>query len=52
VPVLVRLRRLREALSPLGGRPTPTRQLTGRLEHAVDAGGTDGDDVGIDHHVG
>src|SRR3954471_19024268 len=27
------------------------RQLASRLEHAVDAGGADGHDVGVEHHV-
>jgi hypothetical protein len=50
VPVLVRPRRLLEALAlerRLGGVPT---HQAGVAEHAVDAGGADRDDVGVQHH--
>src|SRR6516164_8129378 len=42
---------LLEALSLPGRFPTSGSQLAGRLEHAVDAGGTDSHDVGVEHHV-
>ena len=52
VPVLMRPHWLLEALSLLGGLPASGCQLAGRLEHAIDAGGADGHDVGVEHHVG
>src|SRR5512135_307707 len=51
VPVLVGPHRLLEA-RPLLGRLSPTaREFAGRLEDPVDAGGTDGHDVGVQHHI-
>src|SRR5512135_69302 len=51
VPVLVRPHRLLEA-RPLRGGFSPTgSELAGRLEDTVDAGGADGHDVGVQHHV-
>ena len=52
VPVLMRPQGLLEALPLPGGLPTAGSELAGRLEHAVDAGGADGHDVGVEHHVG
>src|SRR5712671_1330159 len=51
MPVLMRPRRLLEALALLGGLSTAARELAGRLEHAVDAGRADGHDIGVEHHV-
>ena len=51
VPVLMRPQGLLEAL-PLAGWSPPSRsQFAGRLEHAVDTGGADGHDIGVEHHV-
>src|SRR3974377_2097430 len=51
VPVLMWPQGLLEAL-PLAGWSPPSRsQLVGRLEHAVDTGGADGQDIGVEHHV-
>src|SRR5271166_3556076 len=52
VPVLMRPQGLLEALSLLGRLAASGRQLARRPEHAVDAGGADGHDVGVEHHVG
>ena len=52
VPVLMRPQGLLEAPPLLGGLAPAGRELAGGLEHAVDAGGADGDDVGVQHHVG
>src|SRR5258708_26191106 len=46
VPVLMRAHGLLESLSLLGGLPASGGQRAGRLEHAIDAGGADGHDVG------
>jgi len=48
----MRLRRLLEAGSLAGGVALPPRQPPGVREHPPDAGGTDRDDVGIQHHEG
>src|SRR5208282_3698718 len=51
VPVLMRPQGLLEAL-PLAGWSPPSRsQFAGRFEHAVDTGGADGHDIGVEHHV-
>ena len=52
VPVLMGPQGLLEALSLLGRLAASASQLAGRLEHAVDAGGADGHDIGVEHHVG
>jgi len=52
VPVLMRPQGLLEALSLLGRLAASGSQLARRPEHAVDAGGADGHDVGVEHHVG
>src|SRR4051794_659056 len=51
MPVLMGPRRLLEALALLGGLSASTRELAGRLEHAVDAGRAHGHDIGVEHHV-
>jgi hypothetical protein len=51
VPVLMRPQWLLEA-TPLLGRCSQTgSEFAGRLEDTVDAGGTDGHHVGVEHHV-
>jgi hypothetical protein len=51
VPVLMWPQGLLEALSLAGGNPPSRSQFVGRLEHAVDTGGADGHDIGVEHHV-
>ena len=41
-----------EALSLLGRLAASGSQLAGRLEHTVNAGGADGHDIRVEHHVG
>src|SRR5512135_151075 len=51
VPVLMRPRGLLETPPLLRGLPPAGRELAGGLEDAIDAGGADGHDVGVQHHV-
>ncbi len=52
VPVLVRAQRLLEPLALLRGLAAARCEAAGGLEDAVDAGGADRDDIGVEHHVG
>src|SRR5258708_11462114 len=51
MPVLVWTQGLLEPLALLRGLAGAWGEAAGGLEDAVDAGGADRDDVGVDHHV-
>src|SRR3990172_5905362 len=52
MPRLMRSHRRVEAAALLRGARVPARETAGVMEDPPDGGGTDGDDVGVEHHKG